>query len=75
MTKTYRLQIGNNYEIPLPDEFCEEFNIIIGDILRCELINNSKDISLVKHDDQTLSDTDIIASGNLTRVIPYEQGK
>ena len=64
--------IGKNNEIPLPDDICEQLGIENGDILKCEAIQNSGSLTLIKHDNQSLTDEEITDSGNLTRVIPYD---
>lgn len=60
--------IGNNNEIALPDEFCEELNIEIGDILLCERVAGKDALSLRKFSNQSLSDEEVQQAGNLTRV-------
>jgi bifunctional DNA-binding transcriptional regulator/antitoxin component of YhaV-PrlF toxin-antitoxin module len=67
----YLFKVGKNNEVPLPDDICDELDIKIGDILICEVAENSSSISMKKHCDQTLSDDVINSAGNLTRVIPY----
>jgi hypothetical protein len=67
----YQVKIGKNNETPLPDDLCSELDIKIGDILICEAIENSSKIKMTKHCNQTLSDAEISAAGNLTRVISY----
>lgn len=68
---SYKVRIGSNHEIPLPDDICNELEIQVGDILICEAAVKSFGISMRKYYDQTLSDDEIAASGNLTRVISY----
>lgn len=65
----YQVMIGENNEIPLPDELCSELNIKVGDILFCEVVEKLSKISMTKHSKQTLSDADIATAGNLTRVL------
>ncbi len=65
----YQVKIGKNNETPLPEALCSELGINIGDILICETMENSSKIVMTKHCNQTLSDADISAAGNLTRVI------
>lgn len=67
----YLVEVGKNNEILLPDELCNELNISIGDIFICKLTENSTKIEMTKHTDQTLSDAEIAASANLTRVTAY----
>lgn len=69
---SYRAKLGKDDEIPLPDKLCSELGIKIGDILICESADDSSTISLKKHINQELSDEEIAASGNLTRVIQYK---
>lgn len=66
----YQVTLGENNEIPLPDDLCSELDIKIGDILLCEVVENSSKLVMTKHSNQTLSDADIASAGNLTRVIP-----
>lgn len=63
-------KVGPNYEIPLPDEMCDELNISIGDILIFKAVAHESQVQVLKHDDQALSDAEIEDAGNLSRVIP-----
>ncbi|ENM3782631.1 hypothetical protein QMW93_003709 [Vibrio cholerae] len=67
----YPVKIGENNEIPLPDELCSELDIKVGDILFCEVVEKSSKIVMTKHNDQTLSDAEIASAGNLTRVFSW----
>jgi len=66
----FQTELGKNNELPLPDELCSQLNFNIGDILLCEKRDNPQALVLSKHIDQTLSDVEIAAAGNLTRIIP-----
>ncbi|CAI3798064.1 hypothetical protein [Rheinheimera sp. MM224] len=66
----YKVELDSNNQLPLPDDFCQELNFAVGDILLCEKLDNTTAISLHKHVDQTLTDAEIASAGNLTRVIP-----
>lgn len=70
ITMIYQAKLGKNNQIPLPDNICRELGINLGDILICELADNSS-LVMRKHTDQTLSDADIAVDGNLIRVTPY----
>lgn len=63
--------VGKNGAIPLPpdDDFSEENELNIGDILLCTLIKDKHSIKLEKFSDQTLTDEQIEAHGSLCRVI------
>ncbi|WP_300927592.1 hypothetical protein [Rheinheimera sp. 1928-s] len=65
----YLIDIRKNNEILLPDEICNELEINVGDILMCEAAVDSSAIIMSKHCNQALSDDEITAAGNLTRVI------
>lgn len=72
---SYTVEIIKSNLLPLPDMLCAELGFAVGDILFCELDKERSEIRMVKHCDQTLTDEQIIASGNLTRVVsfvPYE---
>lgn len=71
----YQVKLGENNEIPLPDDLCSELDIKIGDILLCEVVENSSKLVMTKHSNQTLSDADIASAGNLTRVISLPSSK
>ncbi len=68
---TYTVEILANNILPLPDMLCDELGFVVGDILVCELANDRSEMKLLKHTDQTLTDEEIIAAGNLTRVINF----
>lgn len=65
----YTVEITNNNLIPVPDALCAELGFEVGDILVCVIDKDRSEISMVKHIDQTLSDEQILAAGNLTRVV------
>ena len=66
---SYSVEIINNNLLPLPDELCTELSFAVGDILACEMNKDRTEMRMVKHTDQTLTDEQILAAGNLTRVI------
>ena len=66
---SYSVEIINNNLLPLPDELCTELGFSVGDILVCEMNKDRSEMRMVKHTDQTLTDEQILAAGNLTRVI------
>ena len=66
---SYSVEIINNNLQPLPDELCTELGFSVGDILVCEMNKDRSEMRMVKHTDQTLTDEQILAAGNLTRVI------
>ncbi len=66
---SYQVEVEENYVLPLPDELCHELGVNVGDILICKSASNSVEIEMTKYPDQTLSDDQIVAAGNLTRVI------
>lgn len=53
----------------MPDALCAELGFAAGDILVCEIDKDRSEMRMVKHTDQTLTDEQILAAGNLTRVI------
>lgn len=65
----YTVEISNDNLIPLPDGLCAELGFEVGDILICVMDKERSEISMIKHIDQKLSDEQILAAGNLTRVI------
>lgn len=66
---SYTVEITNNNLIPVPDALYAELGFEVGDILLCVMDKDRSEISMVKHIDQTLSDEQILAAGNLTRVV------
>lgn len=68
---SYQVQIGKNNEILLPEDLCNVLEIEVGDILICEVAVSSPAISMKKHSNQALTDDEITAAGNLTRVFSY----
>ncbi len=69
---SYVVEIMEGNLIPIPDILCAELGIADGDILVCVADKNSEQITLTKHSDQTLTDEQISAAGNLTRVLSLE---
>lgn len=69
---SYTVKLGKNAEVPLPDSICKELGIAVGDILICEKMSDHSSISMVKHSNQALSDDEVAAAGNLTRVFSYD---
>ena len=65
----YTVEITNNNLIPIPDALFFELGFAVGDILVCVIDKDRSEICMVKHIDQTLSDEQILAAGNLTRVV------
>jgi hypothetical protein len=65
---SYRLTIGPENTLPLPDDYCDELGIEIGDILKFSTAENGS-FSIQKHDVQSMTDEEIEVSGNLARVI------
>ena len=68
---SYQITIGKNNEIALPDDLCDEIQVKVGDILICEATMAPPALTMKKHCDQTLSDDDIAAAGNLARIFAY----
>lgn len=68
---SFKVRLGDNKLIPLPDILCMELGINVGDILICELDDNASKIVMKKHEDQSLRDAQLDSAWNLTRVIPY----
>ncbi|GAA0679793.1 hypothetical protein [Rheinheimera tangshanensis] len=66
---SYSVKIIDNNLIPLPDDLCAELSFSVGDILLCELDKDRSEMRMVKYTNQTLTDEQISAAGNLTRVI------
>ncbi len=66
---SYSVEIINNNLLSLPDALCAELGFSVGDILVCEMDKGRSEMRMVKHTDQTLTDEEILAAGNLTRVI------
>jgi hypothetical protein len=72
---SYSVEIINNNLLPLPYTLCAELGFSVGDILVCEMDKGRSEMRMVKHTDQTLTYEQILATGNLTRVInitPHE---
>lgn len=68
---SYRVTLGHHNEVQLPDALCQELGIEIGDIMVFGAHPDSESLIVTKHGDQTLTDDEIAAAGNLSRVIPY----
>lgn len=69
---SYTVEITKDNLIPVPDALCAELGFAVGDILVCVMDKERSEISMVKHSDQTLTDEQILAAGNLTRVVSLE---
>lgn len=69
---SYTVEIIQNNILPLPDALCDELGFQIGDILIFKINKTRSEIILEKHDDQSLSDEQIIDAGNLARVLPFQ---
>lgn len=72
---SYTVEITKDNLIPVPDALCAELGITVGDILVCTMDKDRAEISMIKHIDQTLTDEQISAAGNLTRVVSLEAAK
>ncbi|WP_156803870.1 hypothetical protein [Alishewanella aestuarii] len=68
---SYRVKIGRHNEVELPDTLCQELGVKIGDIMVFEASPDSQALTITKHNDQTLTDDQIAAARNLSRIIPY----
>lgn len=66
---SYTVEITKVNLIPVPDVLCAELGFAVGDILVCVMNKDRSEISMTKHSDQTLTDEQILAAGNLTRVV------
>lgn len=69
---SYTVEITKDNLIPVPDALCAELGFAVGDILVCVVDKERSEISMAKHGDQTLTDEQILAAGNLTRVVSLE---
>jgi len=69
---SYTVEIKKDGLLLLPDRLCSQLGFEVGDVLICELAAERSELLLKKHINQSLSDTQIAAAGNLTRVIAYE---
>lgn len=69
---SYTVEITKDNLIPVPDALCAELGFAVGDILVCVMDKERSEISMAKHSDQTLTDEQILAAGNLTRVVSLE---
>ena len=68
---SYTVEITKNNMLALPDALCEQLGFNMDDILICELDKTCSEITMKKHADQKLTDEQILATGNLTRVIHF----
>lgn len=68
-TMIYTTEVHKDNLIPLSDELCAELRFAVGDILVCVKDKDCSEISMRKYRDQTLTDEQISAAGNLTRVV------
>lgn len=68
---SFRVKIGRYNEVELPDALCHALGVKIGDIMVFEATPDSQALTVTKHSDQTLTDEQIAAAGNLSRIIPY----
>ena len=64
--------IGENHEIELPEQICQQLSINTGCILEFKTIKEAKSIEIKKHEDQSLTDEEIEKAGNLSRVFPLK---
>ncbi|MCC5450711.1 hypothetical protein LMJ53_03045 [Rheinheimera sp. UJ51] len=69
---SYTVEIIKDNLIPVPDALCAELGFAVGDILVCVMDKDRSEISMTKYIDQTLTDEQISATGNLTRVVSLE---
>ena len=69
---SYTVEIIKDNFIPVPDALCAELGFAVGDILVCVMDKDRSEISMTKYSDQTLTDEQISAAGNLTRVVSLE---
>ncbi|WP_445426029.1 hypothetical protein [Alishewanella sp. HL-SH06] len=72
---SYTVEITKDNLIPIPDTLCAELGFTVGDILVCAMDKDRAEISMKKHSDQTLTDEQISAAGNLTRLVSLEAAK
>ncbi|GGW57710.1 hypothetical protein [Alishewanella tabrizica] len=68
---SYRVKIGRHNEVELPDALCQALGVKIGDIMVFEASPDSQALTVTKHNDQTLTDDQIAAAKNLSRIIPH----
>lgn len=69
---SYTVEITKDNLIRIPDILSAELGFSLGDILVCVMYKDRPEISMAKHSDQTLTDEQISAAGNLTRVVSIE---
>ncbi|WP_445428329.1 hypothetical protein [Alishewanella sp. HL-SH05] len=69
---SYTVEFIKDNFIPIPDTLCAELGFAIGDILVCVMNKDCSKISMTKYSDQTLTDEQLSAAGNLTRVVSLE---
>lgn len=69
---SYTVEITKDDLIPIPDKLCTELGFSVGDILVCVTDKDRTEIRMTKHSNQTLTDEQISAAGNLTRLVSIE---
>lgn len=67
---SFRVTLGRHNEVPLPDALCQALGLKIGDIIVFAASPDSQALTVTKHNDQTLTDDQIAAARNLSRIIP-----
>ena len=72
---SYTVKMLKENVLSLPDALCSELGFAVGDILICEMDKGRSEMRMVKYIDQTLTDEQILAAGNLTRVISLSSGE
>jgi hypothetical protein len=72
---SYTCTVGINGEIPLDDQLCDELDINIGDTLIFEKLPRQNVLTARKYENQSLSDDEINASNNLSRVFALNTNK
>jgi hypothetical protein len=66
---SYNVKITKGNLIPVPDKLCAELGFAVGDVLVCVMDKDRSEVRMTKHPDQTLTDEQISAAGNLARVV------
>lgn len=69
---SYTVEITKDNLIPIPDTLCVELGFAVGDVLVCVIDKDRSEIRMTKYSKQTLTDDQISAAGNLTRVVSIE---
>ena len=72
---SYTVKMLKDNVLPLPDALCSELGFAVVDILICEMDKSRSEMRMVKHADQAVTDEQIAAAGNLTRVISLSSGE